>query len=154
MLPLSIFQTVEFYVVTAFIAAAVIAYAAMPSRRGPARQILAAGNLIFDAAPSDPGIVVLVDDDGTLSLYRFGMEGVGDRGAYSLAVNVVGFDVTIDERLTPGRNNSVMATAAVVKIPGLGAERYHFHFRSEPTGRSAAFSLNLRPGNRIERRLT
>lgn len=154
MMILSIFQTVEFYVITAFIAAAVVGMAAMPARRGAARQILAGGSLLFDAAPSEPGIVFVVNDDGSVSIYRFGLDGVGDSGAYSLAATVIGFDVTIDERLTPGRDNTAAATAAVVVLNGLGAERYHFHFRSEATGRSAAFSLNLRPGNRIERRLT
>ena len=158
MLLLSIFTTVEFYVITAFIAALVVGFAALPSRRGPARQILVAGSLRTDAAPSEPGIVAIVGDDGSLTIYRFGLEGVPENGAYSLAVNIAGFDVTIDERLTPGRrsadSNDIPVTAAMAEIPGFGAERYHFNYRSETLGRSAAFTLNIRPGNRIERLLS
>ena len=150
---LSIFQTIEFYVITAFVAAAVIGFAAMPARRGAVRTFLFGSTLIDDAAMSVPGIVVTVEQDGAVLLHRFGLEGVAMDGAYSIAVNIAGLDVTVDERLVAGRG-AQMATAAVVRMDCFGAERYHFHFRSEATGRSAAFSLNIRPGNRIERRLS
>lgn len=149
---LNIFQTVEFYIVAAFIAAAVVAAAAMPSRRGAARTFLYGGTLRSDAALSEPGIVAVVEDDGTLTIHRFGLTGVSGNGAYSLAVTIIGFDVTIDERLTPGRPGEPV-TAAYATIDCLGAERYHFQYRSEATAASAAFTLNIRPGNRIDRRL-
>lgn len=151
---LSIFNTVEFYVVTAFIAAAVVGFAALPARRGAARQILVGGDLLFDAPSAEPEIVFAVEDNGDIRVMRHGLEGVLESGAYSLAVTVIGFDVTIEERLTVGRGEGVEAVAACAKISGLGAERYHFQYRSEATGRSAAFSLNLRPGNSISRPLT
>lgn len=151
---LSIFQTVEFYVIAAFIAAAVIGLAAMPTQRGPVREVLAAGDLDFDAAPSDAGVVFMVGDKGELIIRRFGLEGVNTGGAYSLAVTISGFDVTIKERLTPGGSLPPYATAATVVLNCFGAERYHFQYISEATGRSAAFQLNIRPGNRIDRRLT
>lgn len=154
MLVLSVFQTVEFYIIAAFIAAAVVASAAMPSRRGAARQLLAAGTLRDDAGLSEPGVVFVVNDRGEVEVHRFGIEGVWMSGAYSLAVTIVGFDVTVEERLTPGRVCDREATAAMCVLGGFGAERYHFNYRSEATGRSAAFSLNIRPGNRIERRLS
>ncbi len=147
------FSTVEFYVITAFIAAAVVAFAAMPSRRAAARDFFFAGKLIFDAAPSEPGIVAVVEDNGTLSIYRFGLTGVKGNGAYSLAVRIIGFDVSINERLTAGSGNDVEATAAIAQLDCLAVERYHFHYVNEKIGRSAAFSLNIRPGNRIERKL-
>lgn len=151
---LSIFQTVEFYIITAFIAAAVVGFAAMPSRRGAARTFLYGGELLYDAAPSEPGIVLLVDDSGSATLYRFGLEGVGGDGAYSLALTQIGFDITIEERLTAGHRGSGTPTAARVVIDCLGAERYHFHFKSEAIGRSTPFSLTIRPGARVERLLT
>ena len=58
------FDSIEFYVITAFVAAAVVGAAAMPSRRSAAREFLYGGELIFDAAPSVPGIVAVVGDDG------------------------------------------------------------------------------------------
>lgn len=145
--------SIEFYVICAFLAASVIAISALPSRRGAARSFFYAGDLLFDVSPSQPGIVAEVDEHGMLNIYRFGLEGVGESGAYSLALTIIGFDVTIDERLTPGRRGEPQATAAHVRIDSLGRERYHFHFRSDATGRSAAFNLNISPGNRIERRL-
>ena len=95
-MPLSIFQTVEFYVVMVFLAAAVVGLAAMPSRRGSARQQLIAGELLSGATPSEPGIVAIVNDDGSMTIYRFGLENMCESGAYSLAVTFIGYDVTID----------------------------------------------------------
>ncbi|MDE6574244.1 MAG: hypothetical protein K2L84_02820 [Muribaculaceae bacterium] len=149
---MSFFTSIEFFVIMAFIAAAVVALAAMPSKRGAARMFYYGGELDSSAAPSVPGVVALVDEQGQLLLYRFGLDGVSMDGAYSLAVTITGFDVTIDERLTAGQGDTA-ATSAVVRCDCFGRERYHFHFRSEATGRSAAFTLNIRPGNRIERRL-
>lgn len=151
---LSIFQTVEFYVVMVFIAAAVVGLAAMPSRRGEARQQLVAGELIYDAAPSVPGIVIIVNDDATFTIYRFGLENVAESGAFSLVVTFIGFDITIDERVVYGRQDGRMATAAQATIKGVAPERYHILYRSEATGRNAALSLNMRPGNRIDRELS
>ncbi len=153
MILLSIFRTVEFYVIMAFIAAAVVGFAAMPSRRGAARQFLVGGTLRSDATPSQPGIVALVNDAGALEIHRFGLEGVDLSGAYSLAAEVIGFDVAIKERLTAGRRDEGAATAAMAVLDFLGPERYHFHYVSDAIGRSCAFSLNIRPGNRIERLL-
>lgn len=154
MIILSIFQTVEFYIITAFIAAAVVAAASMPSHRGPVRTFLYGGTLRGDAAQSQPGIVALVNDRGQLEIHRFGLEGMTESGAYSLAVNISGFDVTIDERLTPGNRHDAPVTAAWATLDCLGRERYHFSYRSEATGRSAAFTLNISPGNRMERQLS
>ena len=147
------FDSIEFYIITAFIAAAVIGFSAMPSRRGAARSFLYGGDLYDDATPSVPGIVFIVPDDGSVDVYRFGLDGVSMSGAYSLALTIIGFDITIEERLTAGRRSDTWATAAHARIDCLGPERYHFHYRNEAIGRSAAFSLNIMPGNRIERRL-
>lgn len=147
-----IFNTVEFYIISAFIAAAVIAFAAMPSRRGPARQFLVGGALQQGAQATEAAIRATVTDSGALLLERIGLEGITMEGAYSLAVTVIGLDVTIDERLVPGRG-SEYANEGSALLDCLGQERYHFNYRSEATGRNAAFSLNIRSGNRIERRL-
>ena len=154
LMPLSIFQTVEFYVVMVFLAAAVGGLAAMPSRRGSARQQLIAGELLSGATPSEPGIVAIVNDDGSMTIYRFGLENMCESGAYSLAVTFIGYDVTIDERLVYGRHGGIETNSAQATVTGLAPERYHIHYRSEATGRSAAFTLNMRPGNRIDRKLT
>ncbi|MCH5222393.1 MAG: hypothetical protein J1F05_08755 [Muribaculaceae bacterium] len=153
MIPSSIFQTIEFYVITAVIAAAVVAFAAMPSRKSAARTLFFTGTLLTDAPPGEPQIVAVVNDHGALELHRLGIDGLTTNGAYNLAVTIIGFDVTIEERITPG-NDSCYAHAAFAVIDNLGAERYHFLYHSEAIGRNAAFSLNIRAGNRISRALS
>ncbi|MDE6197717.1 MAG: hypothetical protein K2F91_07630 [Muribaculaceae bacterium] len=148
-----IFQTVEFYVITAFVAAAVIAAVAMPSQKGAARTFFFSGILHSEPQASEPAVTFTVDDDGRLVIDRFGLDGIGAGGAYSLAVTLIGFDVTIEERLTAGDRHGSPVTSATAVLDCFGAERYHFNYRSEATGRGAAFSLNIRPGNRIVRRL-
>ena len=155
MITASIFNTVEFYVITAFIAAAVVGASARPSRKGAARTFLFGGTLWPSGEASQPCIVARVGDNGSLELQRFGLEYMYMDGAYSLAVTIIGFDVTIEERLTPGgRHGGESAGSATAVLDCFGAERYHFNYRSEATGRSAAFSLNIKPGNRIERLLS
>ena len=150
----SIFQTVEFYVIAAFIAAAVVGAAAMPKNKGAARTLRAGGALRADATPSRPGVVCVVNNRGELEVHRFGLEGVDMSGAYSLAVTIIGFDVVIEERLVPGRFREGAATAAYAVLDCFGAERYHFRYNSEAIGASCVFQLNIRPGNRIERLLS
>lgn len=94
--------SIEFYVVAAFVAAAVIGIVAMPKSRGEVRTFLYAGELDSSACDTEPSVVAHVDNHGRLEIYRYGLEGVGMAGAFSLAVKINGFDVTIEERLTTG----------------------------------------------------
>ena len=151
----SIFQTVEFYVIVSVIAAAIVAASCLPAGVGEARTFLYGGELRDSGCEvTEPVIVALVATDGTLGIHRFGLDGVSFSGAYSLAVRIIGLNVTIEERLTPGRRGDEPADSASAILDCLGPERYHFKYVSEATGRSTAFSLNMRPGNRIERRLS
>lgn len=154
---MTIFQTVEFYIIAAVVAAAIVAASALPSKRGAARTFLFGGTLAEPRTPdtpaSDQGIIVQVDDFGYLNVYRFGLEGVHEDGAYSLAVEIAGFDVVINERLTAGSRRTAEMTQGRALLDCFGRERYHIQYKSESTGRSCAFSLNMAPGNRIERRL-
>lgn len=158
MILMSIFQSVEFYVISAVLAAAVVAASVKPSGKGAARTYLYGGTLVDDgpsAASDAPSIALEVSEDGRdVILERRGLAGVGfDDGAYSVAVSVAGFDVTIDERLTFGKGFGTPATGAVVNLECLAQERYHILYRSETLGRNCAFTLRLRPGVRLEREL-
>lgn len=148
------FGSIEFYVVAVFVAAAVIGLAAMPRQKGEARTFLYAGEIAPASMPAEAGIEAVVDDRGRLEIYRYGLEGVGMAGAYSLAVKIIGFDVTIEERLTAGPRTAETAGMGYACIDCLGPERYHIQYRSEATGRNAAFSLNIRPGNKVLRPLS
>lgn len=147
------FQTVEFYVICAFIAGAIVAYAAIPSRRGPVRTFLYGGTLLRDTIPDEPAISLIVRDDGMVVITRQGLEGINESGAWSLAMEVNGFDVTLRERLTPGRGGEPVYSAYAI-IDALGPERFHFQYISEATSLKTAFTLTLLPGNKITHPLT
>lgn len=160
MLALSIFQTVEFYVIAAVAAASVIAAAALPPRRGPVRSFLYAGTLETDAPPGEPqAIEATVGDDGYLCLRRTGLAGLTDTGAWSLAVQISGFDVTVNERITAGRRRPadedppLPVGAAHARLDCFGRERYHFRFVSDATGRSCNFTMTVAPGARLRKAL-
>lgn len=156
MITAGIFQTVEFYVFLSVIAAAIVAASAMPARKGAVRTFLYAG--ILGRKPqvqehAEPEITVSCNSDGSVTFLRTGLEGVTESGAYSIAVKISGFDVTVEERLTPGYSGDPAAVSATAVADCFGQERYHILYRSESTGRNAALSLNMRPGNSLSRKL-
>lgn len=149
---MSWFNTVEFYVVAGTVAAAVVALAALPQRRGPAVQHLLAGDLADTGNPA-PALLAQVDDRGRLLLTRTGLGGIHAAGAVSLAVTVTGFDIKIEERLTPGQADSAPVDTACFTLDFLGAERYHISYNSDDAGLFAAFTITVRPGIHLTRPL-
>lgn len=155
---MSWFNTIEFYVIAGALAAGAVAYAALPQRRGHARQYLMAGELSGSAdtlpQPHEPSIDVTVDDHGQVTILRRGLPQITDAGAASLAINVIGFEVIIQERLTYGRGWPTVDTARFT-LDFLGHERYKIRYTSEQdTGLLTAFTLNVTPGIHIHRRLS
>lgn len=151
MIAVSIFQSIEFYVVASVIAAAIVALSAMPRRTAAARQFVFDGDLMPTGLDEAPQLHFRVMDDGRVELRRTGLSGVGDEGAATIEVEVAGFDVTIHERLRPGRGLPV--GEAVWTMDFFGREYYHINFRSDSTGLFAALSLHVRPGIRVSRPL-
>lgn len=147
----SIFQTVEFYVIFAVVAAAVVAVSAMPRRHREARFFKFDGDLMPGDPEVEPRLYFRVMDDGRVELRRTGLSGVGDEGAATLDVEVAGFDVTMNEVLRPGRGPAV--GEAVWTMDFFGREYYNIRFRSEATGRFAALTLHVRPGIKAEKEL-
>lgn len=149
-----IFQSVEFYVIAAFVAAAIIAFFSRPASRGVARQHLLAGNLTPDDDDiACPSIHLHVNDDGSVTLTRRGVSGIGADGAVSLAVNVIGFDIEIQERQVAGLWPPQSAMQARFTLDFLARERYHLSYSSETAGLFAATSLHVRPGITIDKTL-
>ncbi len=144
--------SVEFYVIAATIAAAVIAYSALPSRGGAAIQHLLAGVLSNENPQTEPSIEIEVDDDRQVIIKRHGLQGITDTGAASLAVEIIGFNITIEERLTPGKGEHTFSTATF-KLNTLAPERYHIRYNSESTSSFAALTLPVREGIHITREL-
>ncbi len=149
LIPLAIFQSVEFYVIAAVIAAAVVAFSARGGDRGPVRQFLLPGVLTLADTPSSPLIELICLDDGGVVLRRHGISGMTYSGAVSLAVEVNGFDVKIIERTVPGRpgDTEVVDTASFI-LEFMGAERYFISYNAEDAGLFAATTLHNRPGIR------
>lgn len=146
--------SVEFYVIAAFVAAAVIAAVSKPSQKSAARTFFYAGTLLDEPQQSTaPTVECVVNDRGDMEITRRGLEGISDDGACSLAVEIIGLDVTIKERLSAGRRGTEPVSAARSTLDCLGPERYHFQYISEATKTGTAFYLTVKPGNRIVREL-
>lgn len=151
MITASIFQTVEFYVITCVVAAAVVALSAMPRRTRTARMYSYDGDLMPGDPEAEPRLVFRVMRDGRVELRRTGLSGVGDEGEASIDVEVAGFDVSINERLRAGRGPAVGEAVWVMDF--FGQEYYHIRYRSEQTGRFASLTLHARPGITVDKPL-
>lgn len=146
------YNSVEFYVIAGSIAASAIVAASLPQRRREAVLHMVAGKLNDSGSDSEPAIKIHVDDEGKVHIRRVGLNGIGGDGAVSLAINVIGFDVAIEERLTPGRDPQIFDTADFV-LDFFAPERYHVKYNSEDAGVFAAFTLNVAPGIKTDRPL-
>ena len=67
---LAVFDSVEFYVIAAVVAAAIIAFSAKGGAGGPARQYLLPGMLTLADSPKVPAIELICCDDGSVVLRR------------------------------------------------------------------------------------
>ncbi len=149
-----IFHSVEFYVVLTAVAALVVGVLCAPSGRGPAETGFLTGYLRESRVgePMEPGIRVECLADGNVLLTRHGLADLTDTATVSLAVTRAGFDISIEERVTPGRGGEWIDTATFI-LPGLGQERYHLKYNSRPTSTFAALTFRNTPGLKAERRL-
>lgn len=144
--------SVEFYVYATLVAAAIVAFLARPSSRGEARQHLLAGELSnasnrswSDSNSAQPAISLIVRDDGAVVLFRHGIEGVSSSGAVSLAITVIGFDISIEERIVPGNNLDDPIDTATFVLDFLAPDRYHLKYNSSATSSFVATTLLVRP---------
>ncbi len=148
---LSVFQTVEFYVIATVVAAAIIAFITKPNSNSEARQMLLAGNLLYIDNEKAPSIKMEALDNGNVVLSRYGIAGLSMSGAVSLAITIVGFDISIEERITEGIGDDDVINCAEFMLDYIGNERYHVKYNSEKTGRFVAFTFNNRPGYTVQK---
>ncbi len=148
-------NSVEFYVVAATVAAAVIALCSRPSSRGEARTHLLSGTLCDceDANPNVQALDITCHEDRSVALTRRGLDGMTTSGAVSLAVTVIGFDITIEERIVTDLRPGQPINTALFTIDFLASERYHIRYNSETTSGFIAFTLHNRPGMRVTKLL-
>ncbi len=158
---LSIFKTVEFYVIVSVIAAAVVALMSLPERKGEVKTHLLAGNLRPESddstEPKGPGhgeLIFECHSGNMVNLRREGLDGVMMDGAVSLVVKVSGFDITIEERITPGvYRDSGTAAAACFTLDFLAPEWYHIRYESERHNEHASLTLHVREGIIVRKKL-
>ncbi len=99
-----------------------------------------------------PSIDVCVDENRRVHIVRRGLPNITDKGAASLAINVIGFDIVIEERLTHGNGWPTVDTAEFV-LDFFAPERYHVRYNSEDAGVFTAFTLPVKEGIKIHRDL-
>ncbi len=147
---MSFLHSVEFYIIMAVVAAAVVAIAAKPRSLAAVQEHLLAGDLIPATAADEgdqPELTTQCTDTGRVILVRRGLEGVTLSGAVSLAVSVKGFDITIAERITPGSPFDDPAAAAMFTLDFLApGEYYHIHYTCQGATRFASYTFHTRPG--------
>lgn len=154
MIDSGIFHTVEFYVIAVVIAAMIIGFIARPATRGEARQFLIAGELSYTGKHDIPAISIEVLDSGLVILRRHAVENMTTSSAVSIAITIIGWDISIEERLSNGYSTDQPIDLATFHIDFLATERYHLRYNSETTGLFTATSINIRPGYSITKQLT
>ena len=158
MVILSIFQSVEFYVILTVVAAAVVALCARPSSLGPVDTHLLSAWFIPGDPDAEPGICCECLDSGDVLIRRVGLPDMGSNGTAALAITKKSNDLHIIERLTPSPVFVVNGerpeplTEAVFTLDFLGQGWYHIKYEGSGS-RFAAFSLHVRPGIRLCRPL-
>ncbi len=144
----------QWYVLLTVVAAAFIAACAWPKDKGRADQRLLAGELIDGPFSPVPVLRVEVFAGNRVQFSRIGVEGLTSSGADSLAVNRIGFDLSIKERVSAGYSNDPMVAGAYFEMDFLAPdEYYHVHWIDEDSGLWTAFTLHVREGIVIEREL-
>lgn len=143
--------SVEMYVMAAFLAAAVVGLCVRPRHHGAAVTSFAIGTLEPDGPVESPMLEAEVMDDCSVILRRSGFCDMGADSTVALAITRIGFDIKIQERITL-EGPLMPHAAAQFRIEGLGRERYHITYSSEPTGLMTAFTLPVKPGIRVSRK--
>lgn len=158
---MEIFHSVEFYVIILLVAALAVGLMALPSGHGPVETNFADGALKFDPEATDqtPRLEIESLPDGSVKLTRLGLPATLDSSAtVALAITRKGFDISIEERITPASRAMLASETTPVNIAtfiltGLAAERYHIRYNSEATSSFTAATYNNRPGMRSTRLL-
>lgn len=147
---MSFLNSIEFYVILVIVAAAIVAIAARPHNAGAVKELLLGGTLVpFTAADEGdlPQVAISCTDSGRVIIVRRGLGDITMSGAVSIVMKIKGFDISIEERLTPGSAYDDPAGSAMFTIDTLApAEYYHIRYNSSSISRSATFTFHTRPG--------
>ncbi len=144
---------VTFYVILTVVAASIVAAQARPARNCEVRQLLLAGDLLPADRAEPPSLECICQESGHLLVIRRGIDAIALDGACSLAIDIKGADINIEERLTVGRGILIPAQTAVFDLGTLAQGYYHVHYNSSKAAVWTAFTLHVRPGLTMTRRL-
>lgn len=146
--------TTEICVMLLIVAAAILAAVIRPATASPVMTYLYACDISSaidgNEVSIQPEVSLEVLDDMRVVISRRGFGAtLTDTGAVSIAVNVKGTDISIEERITPGGGYPIDEPAqAVAYIDCLrpAGRPLHIHYRSQSLSREAAMSLAIVPG--------
>lgn len=152
-------HSVEFYVIVLLVAALAVGLIAMPAGHGPVETDFCEGFLSYSPAGGDttPRIEIECQPDGTVKIIRHGLpDGLDSSSTVALAITRKAFDLTAEERITPGSramlaSETTPVNTAVFILPGLAHERYHLKYNSDATSSFTALTFMNRPGLRSTR---
>lgn len=155
MITVFLLSSVEIYVLLALLAAAVLALCMNPSKKGEAISHLLAGTFcqFEDNGIDSPIIDFECLESGNVLLTRRGLLNLTESSAVSLAITIIGFDITIQERIVIGNGSGEPINTALFTLDFIGAERYHIRYISEQTSSAASLTLNNRPEMHVSRQL-
>lgn len=141
----------EFYVIMLTLAALAVGLIVKPRDRGQAETTFATGVPGWDDDVR-PRLEFECRDNGDVIVRRYGLSGLTSAATVALAITRIGFDLTIEERVTPRWAEVVTeANMATFVIEGLARERYHVKYNSESYSVFLTTGLVNRAGMRMVR---
>lgn len=139
------FHSVEFYVILLTVAALAVGLIVKPRDKGQAETSFAAGRLSRDV-DTTPRLQFRCLDNGDLEITRCGLTGLTSAATVAIAITRIGFDISIEERITPAAGDGEPIERATFIVPDLASERYHITYNSAAYSLFLATTLPLRPG--------
>jgi len=143
-------HSTEFLVLVFTLAALLVGLIVKPANRGVAETSFATGELYADSDPT-PRIEFRCTPTGALEISRCGLTGINTGATAALAITRIGFDISIEERITPASGPAEPAVRAIFTIPGLAGERYHVSYNSSAYSTFLATTVPLKPGMKFTR---
>lgn len=145
--------SVEFYVIMFTLAAMLVGLIVKPKDKGPAQTSFAVALTLDRETDTTPRIEFRCLDNGDVVLIRSGLYGITDAATVALAITRIGFDISIEERITPG-NGGMPVERATFLLDNLGAERYHLTYNASSFSLFLSTTLVNRPGINFTRPFT
>ncbi len=145
--------SVEFYVIMFTVAALLVGLIVKPREKGPAETSFVTAMVLDRETDTTPRLEFRCLDNGDVALIRSGLSGITDTATVALAITRIGFDISIEERVTPGSGGYPVERASFL-LEGLGAERYHITYNASSCSLFISATLPNRPGINFTRLFT